>query len=1551
MNAKMKIRIWMALLNLLFGVTVGSAQPVCQYLHEGWSFRQARGTNWYEATVPGTVHTDLLDNKLIDDPFFRLNERGVQWVDKEDWIYRTTFNVSPELLAKKNIMLHFEGLDTYADVTLNGKKVLSADNMFREWQADVRSLLKEQGNELQVYLHSPIKIAMPKWEAVPFEYRSSNDQSENGGLLNRKVGVFVRKAGYHFGWDWGPRLVTSGIWRTVSLEAWDEARINDVFYNQKSVTARQAVIDVTVEVLADKETEAKVSVINRTDNRTECWKSVRLNKGLNKIPVSFTMKNPRLWWTNGLGEPFLYDFATTLELSGEPIDAQEEKLGIRSLKVVTAPDEYGESFYFELNGKPLFAKGANYIPCDNFLTRVTDSIYEKTIQDAVSANMNMLRVWGGGVYEKDIFYDLCDKYGILIWQDFMFACSVFPAEGELLENIRKEAIDNVRRLRNHSCIALWCGNNECLDAWFNWNWKKNYDKQNPAYSETIWEQFKNQYFVTLPAVVEEHHPGACYRKSSPYSDDMGTRNHTVGDMHYWEVWQGLKPLSQFNHEKSRFFSEYGFQSFPEFESIKRYAPLPEDWNLTSEVMMFHQRGGAAANKRINDFLLSEYRQPKDFRSFTYMSQLLQADAMKMAMEAHRRDMPYCMGSLVWQHNDCWPVASWSSRDFYGRWKAQHYFTVKSFADLLISPMEEEDLLKIYLVSDRLKNTSGELVIRAVRLNGKGTVKELTKKISVPANTSTVVWTEDIRNLLNGLEREEVVIHVLYKDRAGQEYTNNFFPAKQKDMRYVEAKIAKELVPVEGGYEVTLSSDAFARGVFLSLEGDIDNFISDNYMDILPEEAVKVKVTTNMPPSQFAEKLRVTSFMDHVVNTGKLDFCADWKFKNEILTNQPAASEYDDSAWQTVDLPHTWNATDAQDGGGDYLRTVGWYRKELVWDNQFSGKKAFLEFLGANMQAECFVNGHSVGQHKGGYTAFRFDITEFLQEGRNIIAMKVDNRYSESIAPLTADFSFFGGIYRKAFLVITDNVHIDRMDNGSSGLYLTPRKVSDKSATLEVRALVKNESTREQRVTICAELAYPDSFKDIKGVPAPLCDIKELAPGGKPLKEVSRMIIVPAGGEYEFKEEWLVENPRLWNGRTSPFRYSVNMKIISESGKVFDFCTDYVGFRYFTVNEKGFFLNGKPYPLRGVNRHQDRKDMGNAITEREHEEDFGMIYEIGANAIRLAHYPQDPYFYDLCDRYGIVVWAEIPFVDRCGTNSDFGEVTKQQLRELIRQQYNRPSICFWGLQNEVKEQYNEQMTGLMKELNELAHREDSTGRLTTLATNHEVGSHWDSDVVAWNIYPGWYVPGRLGERMDTYRKGAKYAAISEYGAGGSIHQHEMEPKAEIRGTWHPEEYQSLIHQNAIIDISTRDYVWGTFVWNMFDFASDNRKEGDHFGINDKGLVTYDRKVRKDSFYAYKVNWSKVPTVHITGSRFKERSEPSVPVMVYSNCDAVELFVNGKSYGVQKKEEVQCGFFLWENVNLLPTEGSVNEVVAKGHYGQKEYTDSLHWKTVAPAGIVK
>ncbi|GHT54222.1 beta-mannosidase [Bacteroidia bacterium] len=835
------------------------ALPVRKDLNENWKFKQVRGYNWYPATIPGGVHTDLMANKIIDDPFFRLNERGMQWIDKEDWLYETTFEVDANILQKENIVLRFDGLDTYADVTLNGTKILSANNMFREWTVNVKSLLKAAGNKLEVYFYSPTRLGMAEWEKIPFHYQAVNDQSENGGMFDRQVSVFTRKAGYHYGWDWGPRLVTSGIWRPVYLEAWNEARIENVFYNQVNVTKEKASIDAVVEVFADKDMTASVFVMNQTDKQIAAKKQISLKRGLNTIHLPLEMKKPKLWWSNGLGEPFLYDFSTYISAGNTELDKENTKLGIRSLKVVMKPDQYGETFYFELNGTPVFAKGANYIPCDNFLTRVTDSIYEKTILDAVNANMNMLRVWGGGIYENDIFYDLCDQYGIMIWQDFMFGCSMYPAEGELLENIRLEAIDNVRRLRNHPCIGLWAGNNECLDGWFHWGWKESIEKQNPEYAATMYRQFREQYFKVLPAVIEQYAPGVCYRPSSPYTDETGTSTNTKGDMHFWRVWQGAEPLAGFERQTARFLSEYGFQSFPEYQSIKKYAPEPGDWNVTSEVMMSHQRGGMNANNRINDFIVKEYREPKDFESFIYMSQLVQADAMKMAMEAHRRTMPFCMGSLVWQHNDCWPVASWSSRDYYGRWKAQHYFTVKSFADILISPIEEKGELQIFIISDRLNATPGKLVIQTVDLN-TGIIAQQEEQINVPANTSTLVWKKQADQFLNGQSRDNVVIHIEFTDKSGKTYENNRFLDLNKNLRYANAQITHATAPVNDGYELSLTSDKFARGVFVSLNGH-DQFVSDNYMDLMPGKTVKVKVTTDLNPADFEKNLKIISFVN------------------------------------------------------------------------------------------------------------------------------------------------------------------------------------------------------------------------------------------------------------------------------------------------------------------------------------------------------------------------------------------------------------------------------------------------------------------------------------------------------------------------------------------------------------------------------------------------------------------------------------------------------------------------------------------------------------------
>ena len=841
---------------------LGAAMPAAraeapvQQLHEGWSFRQARLTNWYPATVPGVVHTDLMANGIIADPYFRLNERGLQWIDKEDWIYRTMFDLTPEVAACDHTRLCFEGLDTYADVYLNGERILEADNMFRRWAVEVEELLLDKGNELLIYFHSPIKVALPLYDSLPYHYEAWNDQAANGGLIDKKLSPFTRKAGYHYGWDWGPRLVTSGIWRPVELRGWNDLRIEDVFHYQKQVDRKSAEVETRVEIeAAEPMKEVRVAVYDGERKLGET--RTALHKGLNTVTVPFTIRNPKLWWCLGMGEQHLYTFRTEVTRGRKTLAEDETRVGLRSVVVEKERDAYGRSLRFVLNGEPVFCKGANYIPCDCFLPRVTHEVYERTVGDAAAVNMNMLRIWGGGIYEDDYFYELCDRMGILVWQDFMYACAVYPARGELLENMRQEAIDNVKRLRNHPSVVYWCGNNENQDSWLT-GWIYDVQKVDPKYADIIWAEYEEQYYHMLDQVVAQYAPGTGYQPTSPFSDYGKVSNDHEGDRHYWEVWHAKKPIAEYNRQRSRFFSEYGFQSFPCFESVKRYAPCSGDWSITSEVMMAHQRGGDHANNLIRSYLLSEYHEPRDFACFLYASQILQGDAIKTAIEAHRRDKGYCWGSLYWQHNDCWPVASWSSRDWYGTWKAQHYFARQAFDDLLVSPVVKDGKLELYVVSDRLQPTEGELTLRVVGLRG-GSTERLSRKVLIPANASTKLFTLTLDELLDGTAPEQCVVRA--ELRTGKRlYTNNCFLVQQKQMDYPDAKVTRRVKPADGGYEVTLQSDCFVRGLYLSVEGELLHF-SDNFFDLLPGEPRTVSVRTMLPQEEFESRLGTLSLAD------------------------------------------------------------------------------------------------------------------------------------------------------------------------------------------------------------------------------------------------------------------------------------------------------------------------------------------------------------------------------------------------------------------------------------------------------------------------------------------------------------------------------------------------------------------------------------------------------------------------------------------------------------------------------------------------------------------
>lgn len=828
-----------------------------QLLHDGWRLRQARMSNEYPAEVPGTVHLDLIRDGLIEDPFQGLNERAVQWVDKEDWIYETAFTPADSVMNKNNINIVFKGLDTYADVYLNEQKIISADNMFREWSADIKHLLVPGLNRLKIHFHSPIKVDMPKWESLPYHYDASNDQSENGGIFDRKLSVFARKAGYHYGWDWGPRLVTSGIWRDVYIEGWDNAVINNVFIRQHKVMKEKAEISDIVEISADRRIEnAEISVTDDESGKVLCSEKIDLNKGLNHVSLDFNIKKPRLWWCNGLGTPELYNLTTKVTDGDEILSSVTTRVGLRSVSVVTSPDSDGNmQFYFVLNGVPVFAKGTNYIPQDSFLPRVTDDKYKSTLKDAVDANMNMIRIWGGGIYENDIFYDLCDELGLMVWQDFMFACSIYPASGEWLENIREEAAYNVRRLRNHPSVVLWCGGNECIDAWYNWGWKYNHEKSNPEYTDIIEKELYRQYFETLPAVVGEFAPEAFYWPSSPFSANGRGSDGINGDRHYWDVWHQKAPIDSYNKDRAHFFSEYGMQSFPEYESILKFAPDTADHRITSDVMMSHQRGGDHANELIEWYLLNEYRKPGNFEEFLYLNQVLQADALRTAIEAHRRDRPYCMGSLIWQHNDCWPVASWSTRDYYGNWKAAHYMIREAFKNVIVSAETTEDNLRVYVVSDITKAQSGKIRIRVMTLNGEEIFNQEVKS-KIPANTSTIVFEKSLAEILGDNRPEDVVVN-LRLECGEHRHEGNHYLCKQKNLNLHQADIKYHIEPVAGGYRIDLSSDKFVRALNLSLPGSDVRF-SENYIDLIPGETKSCTLQTDLSLEKIKKQLKLKS---------------------------------------------------------------------------------------------------------------------------------------------------------------------------------------------------------------------------------------------------------------------------------------------------------------------------------------------------------------------------------------------------------------------------------------------------------------------------------------------------------------------------------------------------------------------------------------------------------------------------------------------------------------------------------------------------------------------
>lgn len=780
-----------------------------------------------QATVPGCVHTDLLANGKIGDPFFGEVEKEQQWIDKFGWEYRTLFTVDGA--ARQRLELVWKGLDTYADVLLNGAPILSANNMFREWRVDVKGLVRVGDNSLVVRFRSPIAEVQSAYERLGHVLPASNDQA------TPMVSMFTRKAPYHFGWDWGPRLVTSGIWRPVWLEAWDDARIDDIHIEQTGLTEERANLHITASIVAARGGQGRLTLA-LAGERPLGELEARLSPGKNVLETQVTIERPRRWWPNGLGEPHLYTLQAALSIDGVARDTQTVRLGLRTLEVVHRDDDEGKSFTICVNGAPVFMKGANYVPADSFPSRISGDKYRSLVQSAVDANMNMLRVWGGGIYEDDRLYDRCDELGILVWQDFMFACSMYPGDEAFVESVRQEAIENVRRLRRHPSLALWAGNNEIEAAWKRWGWQAKFGLTE-ATQERMWNDYQRIFHHLLPEIVAIHDPGRFYTRSSPSANDDQILPDTpgFGDMHYWGVWHAEKPYQTYAENVSRFMSEYGFQSFPELATVAQYAE-PGDRSVDSPVMLAHQRH-PRGNQLIRTYMERDFRTPKDFDSFLYVSQVLQAIIIEYAAQVHRRRWPYTAGSLYWQLNDCWPVASWSGIDYFGRWKALHYFARRFFAPVSVIAADDGGVIRVYVASDRRRTTTVRLLLRLVDFDGR----ELWRRESdtlLEGNACNVHFAMELRDVLAGADpsRTVMVAEAFDGSRRLSRAMHYFVTTKNMELPY--PSLGLDVTRCDGRLAVRVGASKLARHVRLSA-GVTNGMFSDNYFDLLPGEAVTV----------------------------------------------------------------------------------------------------------------------------------------------------------------------------------------------------------------------------------------------------------------------------------------------------------------------------------------------------------------------------------------------------------------------------------------------------------------------------------------------------------------------------------------------------------------------------------------------------------------------------------------------------------------------------------------------------------------------------------------
>ncbi len=822
-----------------------SSSILRQDLPVSWTFRSAESQAWLPARVPGCVHTDLRRTGKIPDPFWGSNERQLAWIEKKGWIYRCEFVPAPALFTRERIELVAEGLDTFATLTLNGTEIARSENMFAAQRIEVGSHLKAGKNLLEITFRSPMEVI--RQEKKPDHFPEWCDPVGGASL--------VRKEQCSFGWDWGPRLPSSGIWLPIYLEGWSANRI-------ESIRVVQNHQDGKVRLTFEPSLSRKEKGLFRG--------TVFLNgeKVTSIENLQATIEKPRLWWPNGHGDQPLYEVELELlDEKGKVIDRWRKKIGLRTIVLDRHPDEFGESFQFVVNGRPLFAKGANWIPAHSFVTEADRALYDDLLTSAAEANMNMIRVWGGGIYEKEDFYDLCDEKGLLVWQDFMFACALYPGDKMFLASAAKEASQQVRRLAHRACLALWCGNNEIEQM-----------PQEIVKTAKRKKAYEDLFYRVLPDAVAAWDGTTAYWPCSPHNPEgyeKGFNNERAGDAHFWDVWHARKPVKRYEELNFRFCSEFGMQSYSSPEIAATYCK-PEKWNIFGPEMENHQKNGAG-NLIILDYVSRLYRFPKDYPTLAYLSQLNQAYCMKIGVEHFRRAMPRTMGALYWQLNDCWPVASWSGIEFGGRWKALHYEAKRFFAPALISahvPGDEtyhsasntlrSTLHEIHLhtVFDGMKDGAGILSWALCHLK-TGKLRGGKKKVALRYGEAVRQLSFDFK-----MEMEKYGAPSLYL-RAELAMGGKIV---SRQTVYLTAPRNMELPrdPIRIGlkktaprcYELTLSSRVFQPSTAFELPG-ISHRADDNFISLYPDEPRRLTLRTakDLPVAALRQRLKVFSLVD------------------------------------------------------------------------------------------------------------------------------------------------------------------------------------------------------------------------------------------------------------------------------------------------------------------------------------------------------------------------------------------------------------------------------------------------------------------------------------------------------------------------------------------------------------------------------------------------------------------------------------------------------------------------------------------------------------------